>query len=329
MDAAAIAEFSAQVQRQNEQNAELMQVINNHLIGRPEGTPHQTSLIPRYLDKPPTFDGKNRSGCETFLSQCKQFVSACPPGAFPTQMSKIDFVVSYLKDSAFTWAQPHLDKRNSPEAHEMFASFDTFCRTLLENLGEPDLRASNNRRLRALRQTGSAAHYATEFFALSAQLDWGDEGFRVQFREGLKSEVKDHLAWRDTEPATLKDLAEAAIRADNRIFQRRLEDRIGGRTQVGRTLASRISPSLPMPSPPEASGPVPMEIDATTRRSRSLTAQERVHRLSNNLCLYCGESGHRVAQCSQRSNPRGGSIQATTTTALVAVPTPSSPMPLN
>lgn len=338
MDALAIAEFSAQVQRQNEQNAELMRVINDHLVARPgPGPTNLGHLIPRYLDKPPTFDGKNRGSCEAFLSQCRQFISACPAAVFQTEMAKIDFVVSYLKDTAFTWAQPHLEKRNTVEAHEMFASFATFCQTLLENLGESDLRGSNNRRLRALRQTGSAAHYVTEFFAISAQLDWGDEGFRVQFRQGLKSEVKDHLAWRDTEPATLKELAEAAIRADNRIFERRLEDRIGGRSQPARTLASRISPRSPMSYTSatsnadalEAPGPVPMEIDATTRRSRPLTAQERTHRLSHNLCLYCGEAGHRVAQCSQRGSPRGSSIQATTSLALATIPAESNATPLN
>lgn len=58
-----------------------------------------------------------------------------------------------------------------------------------------------------------------------------------------------------------------------------------------------------------------MDLDSTKdgKRFKPLTIEERKRRMDNNLCLYCGEPGHRVPQCPQRNKPRPAHLRATIT----------------
>jgi hypothetical protein len=47
------------------------------------------------------------------------------------------------------------------------------------------------------------------------------------------------------------------------------------------------------------SGPVPMEIDAM--RVKHITSEEKQRRRDNNLCLYCGVSGHYAGRCPAKN----------------------------
>ena len=321
-------QFNHMNERMNYMNEQILALVDQQgqNVSR-SPTLHSQDKIPQYLDRPPKFDGKNRSACETFVSQCKHYINACPESVFPTEDDKINFIISYLKDGAYDWVKPHLAHRGKPNAHAMFSSFEQFCQHLLTNKGETDQRATNNRKLRALRQTGSASQYTSDFLQLAAGLEWGDEALRTQYKHGLSGDLKDFLAWRDHEPTTLTELTEAAIKADNRIFERKLEARADGKHRVSRAPASypAATSSVTRPHPTAAnvqhsnssnhSRPVPMDIDGTARRYKPLTAQERAERKAKNLCLYCGNAGHQVHQCPAKPQPRGSSASATSTTA--------------
>ncbi|KAH6566673.1 hypothetical protein BASA60_009369 [Batrachochytrium salamandrivorans] len=59
---------------------------------------------------------------------------------------------------------------------------------------------------------------------LTADLDWNDAALRSQFRIGLSSEIKD--AWVHFDPpTTLSHAMDLAIKLDNRLFERRQEQR--------------------------------------------------------------------------------------------------------
>lgn len=45
----------------------------------------------------------------------------------------------------------------------------------------------------------------------------------------------------------------------------------------------------------------------TTQKHAPLTAAEKKHRRDNDLCLYCGDPGHKVSECSRRSTKRSAS----------------------
>lgn len=259
---------------------------------------HQSSLS-KPLNKPPEFDGKDKGVCSTFLSHLRLYIFA-NPSMFLTEQSKVTFAASYLRGQAFMWFEPHLKNPDDRLLHS-FASFST---ELEKNLGDPDRERTITRQLQALTQTTSASAYSTNFFKLSAFLDWNDEALRAQYYTGLKPEVKDALALIERDPSDVQDLSQLSIRLDNRIHERRIDAKS---TSKSRGFAPPVYPRQPS-KPVESSGgstAAPMDLDASkNRKFKPLTPEEKKHRRENNLCLYCGGKGHKANECPQKARPR-------------------------
>ncbi|CAD7061464.1 unnamed protein product, partial [Tilletia caries] len=166
--------------------------------------------------------------------------------------------------------------------------------------------------LLSLTQTNTTASYATRFFQLVTQLEWNDEALRARFYEGLAEDVKDALAYSEKTIEDVQDLANHAVKLDNRLQERRNRSRprgSGSNTHVSTTFSS--SPSHA--SAPASSGPVPMDLDATAPRYQPLTDAEKQRRRDNKLCLYCGKPNHIAFNCpekNQRGNTRKHSAAA-------------------
>lgn len=258
------------------------------------------------LKTPPEYDGKNKSACSTFISHLNLYINACPT-SFPSDNAKVLFAASYLRDRAFAWLEPHLLHPDTPMLHD----FQLFTTELLRNLGDPDRERNTTRKLYALIQTASAAAYSAEFFQLAAFLNWNDDALRAQFYNGLKPEVKDALALANTDPEDVKTLSDLAIRLDNRIHERRMDQKRS--TRPSHQNYSRISAPTQPAATSVLSRSTPMELDATkSKRFQPLTQEERNRRMENNLCLYCGNPGHRAGECPNKSkSQRPGAIRAT------------------
>ena len=190
----------------------------------------------------------------------------------------------------------------------MDVSFALFVEHLSASYGVVDEVNRAERQLRALRQTGSASSYYTIFNNLATLLNWGDAALRSQFYEGLKSRVKDQLANVD-KPDTLESMKNLAIRIDNRLFERDQERKYESTPAARYTTPFAPRPTIP---PPVSTGPIPMDIDAVNARNPGSTQSprgpisiaERQRRRNNNLCLYCGNPGHSLANCSLRPDNR-------------------------
>ncbi|KAH9277067.1 hypothetical protein BASA83_000587 [Batrachochytrium salamandrivorans] len=61
--------------------------------------------------------------------------------------------------------------------------------------------------------------------SLTADIDWNDAALRSQFYHGLSSEIKDALVHFDN-PSSVSAAMDMAIRIDNRLFERRQEQRL-------------------------------------------------------------------------------------------------------
>jgi 5-methylcytosine-specific restriction endonuclease McrA len=253
------------------------------------------------LQRPPEFDGKDRRACETFLSHIKLYLGSNAV-LYPTDRDKVMFASSYLRDAAFKWFEPLLKSDDTT----ILDNFQNFQDELIRNLGDPDRLRSLTRELQTLKQTGSAAAYSSRFCQVSAYLNWNDDALRDQFYSGLKSEVKDALAYSNVDWTSFKELSHLAIRLDNRLFERK-SDRF-----TGTKPAPNYTPRVPAPSF-RASDPGAMDIDATkSRKFQPLTDAERKRRRDNKLCMYCGDPGHFAGQCPKKhSSSSPARIQAT------------------
>ena len=274
---------------------------------------------------PESFSG-NRLHLNNFLAKCR-LKFAGQPSKFENELAKVYYAGSRLGEPAFSWFQPLLtvaedkEKPNPPE----FASFEAFAKALTAVYGDLNLAASSVRAIKALKHTGSAAHYIAEFQRLRQYIPWNESAFADQFYEGLKGIIKDGIA-QTGRPGTLLELQNLATRLDARLYERFLEKKqetpastqpTGPRnpppkpTPMVRTPSSMPSSLAPTPArTPSPSigtpaftpdGTVPMELDSYGRWR--LPAEEKLRRKQLRLCDYCGSGQHNVFNCPDKPAP--------------------------
>jgi hypothetical protein len=108
------------------------------------------------------------------------------------------------------------------------------------------------------------------------------------------------LAYSTEDPCSLKDLSDFAIRLDNRLHDRRMDKSGGLRPTPG---PYRSSGSGRLPSSTDSSTPMDLDGTTTSRRFKPLTEAEKKRRRDNNLCLYCGDAGHKANECPKKARP--------------------------
>ena len=233
---------------------------------------------------PEKFDG-TRSKFRGFINQV-QLITMLQPDRYPTEESKVGLVGTLLTGSALSWFAPLFEQR-SP----ILSNFETFLAALTEAFGEHDKARVALNKIYALRQgSRSVSVYASEYRQLAADINWGEQALMDQFYRGLRDDVKD-LLLNFPDPCTLDEAINQAVRCDNRLFQR-YQDRRSS------SFSRQSIPTAITKNHNSYQGIEDMQIDAT--RFKPLTQEENKRRFEENLCLYCGEPGHRANDCSKK-----------------------------
>lgn len=260
--------------------------------------------LPRepYIPIPARYSG-NLGTCAQFLHQCS-LVFSQQPATYATDQSKVAFTMSLLSDQASAWALAV--STHSPSVCADYSSFTQEMKNVFDHPVKG--REATSQLLRLRQGSQSVSQYALDFRILAAESGWNDPALRDIFRKGLAEELKDELATRD-EPASLETLIKLAIKIDNRLRERRRERSFG---QKPRSLTStpanppRVfssSSTSPSGSPgltSSSANPPPTDEPMQLGRAK-LTPEERQRRFSNQLCFYCGQKGHYLAQCADAS----------------------------
>ncbi|KAI4895362.1 hypothetical protein NFI96_000963 [Prochilodus magdalenae] len=250
----------------------------------PAATPLPTSgSFP--VGKPEKFDGAPNL-CSGFLLQCSIYFANSPPCS---DKSRIAFVVSLLIGKALDWATavwPSYER----------GTYEDFIKDFKAVFDHPNEGKTAGDLLFQLHQgSRSVAQYALEFRTVAAGTGWNEPALLTAFRHGLHMDIRKELAYRH-DGLTLEELISLAIRLDQ------LKN---GANPAPRKSPVYRAPQLPLtPSPlpplasrstPELSAEEPMQVD-TSRLSPS----ERQRRMRRGLCLYCGNPGHILRNCSLR-----------------------------
>lgn len=276
-------------------------------VSNPAPTPaetHPSSAVKEPFVPPPEHYSGDVGSCGRFLLQCS-LVFNQQPSSYPSDKSRIAYIINLLRGKAGQWATALWEGRSS-----VLESYGSFISELRRVFDHPVQGREAEKRLLSLHQgSSSVASYSIDFRILAAECGWDTRALQAVFVKGLSDDVKDELATRD-EPNSLDELISLAIRVDNRLRERSRE----------RTSKARVS-ACPSPPPPQSlaltsspvspssPGRVPsLSVEEPMQVGRArLTPDERKRRMQARLCLYCGLAGHFIASCPQ--TPKGRAHQ--------------------
>jgi hypothetical protein len=178
----------------------------------------RSSKEPKACDPEP-FNGKEPSKLRQFITQC-DLVFRLNPSRFPDEDVKVAYMTTYLRGSALDSVRPLLAEAYALET----SSVDEFVRYLQTNFGDPDEKGTAKRKLKALKQTGSASEYFSKFRELMATIGWKDpEAIVDKAQDGLSPEMKDEVARSGRDFFDLNELIKFIVPLDNRMRRREQE----------------------------------------------------------------------------------------------------------
>jgi hypothetical protein len=176
--------------------------------------------------KPDLFYGERRK-FEAFITQLQlNFLS--DTRRFQDEQDRVIFAETFLRGPALDWFKPVLDDRLNngnrcrPETTTLF-TWTGFVAGLKRMYGDVDERRTAERKLEGLRQSASVANYAATFQQYTPRIGWNQEALVAQFRQGLKSDIKDMLVHHLTLLTTLNGFINLCIKLDQRVIERRYE----------------------------------------------------------------------------------------------------------
>jgi hypothetical protein len=176
------------------------------------------------VNKPEPFTGQDPKKLAPFLLQCR-FNFRDQPAAFASDFRKVNFALSYLKDSAATWFEPAISDLTTKDP-DWLHNWDAFVGELQTNFGPYDPVGDAETAISNLKmkENQRIIEYIVQFNSLAARCDWGDSALRYHFYSGLPSRLKDEVSQGETgKPKILADMRLKAQNADARYWERRLE----------------------------------------------------------------------------------------------------------
>lgn len=260
------------------------------------------------IPDPPVFDG-NREKIEGFIAQLRLKLFS-DPTLFPTPALRMAYAFNRLEGRAQAQILPYI------QAGATFSLPDVedIIRVLNNAFGDPDPLATARSKLHQLKQGKQEfTNYFAEFQTLVSKLDWNERAKTDALKEGLSIELRRQLIGK-TKDLTYDQLVALCQELDSEMRALQMTEGKHGYQQPRAHQLRNPPPTQPATPKQPTTAPEPMDLSGTQR----VSGQERAARQRENRCYYCGEPGHRVAQCPNKPIHAAATQAATGTGGLQA-----------
>ncbi|KAF8756495.1 Retrotransposon gag protein [Rhizoctonia solani] len=264
------------------------------LLNQPPSGPPQESILPLHLrlsgstpPLPSTSGSSRKIGNESRQWLTRMMAWVClNQQMFPTDQEVLSFLLMNMKDAAGAWAHPHLDQLGSHRA--IIQTAKDFRREFLAAFGNPDATRAAERQIAHLTQTGTCAEYITKFRTIAMDLDWNNAALCGQFARGLHWEVSRLIATCERRPTTLLKLQNAALVINNALREERTSHPPKG---------SKPGTSSATPNRGASTGQQATRPGRLSSNPNFVSEEEQNRRRAEGLCIKCGKTGHKFAEC--------------------------------
>ena len=161
----------------------------------------------------------------------------------------------------------------------IFSDYSAFEMLLESAFGNVDMAKEQAQKIVELKQTKSAAKFATEFLHLKSYLDWEETAYMQVFEQALKPEVRRGLLYAP-KPRNLLSLIDNAVRIDNAEYEIRKQRAPG----VGNPRTRK-------------------DKEGDTVMTGAVSQQEAKKK---GLCFFCGRKGHMARNCYSKKKSFDG-----------------------
>jgi hypothetical protein len=301
------------------------------------------------VKEPDTYDGSDPKKLNNFILLCNLYFRNNP--AYADDDSKITFALTLLRGTALEFFEPML-MSNEPLAWE--DDWSEFLRVLRSQFGpiDPTADAEDNIDNLKMKEGQRILKYNIEFTRLATQTGWDDSVLRHRYYSGLAERIKDVMGQLG-KPSTLDAMKNLAHSIDARHWERvREKSRSGSdktnssnsgnnksdkKSNNNNSGSSNNSNNSNNNNKTQSKGnnnnhnnnnkndkndkskSAPNPLADKLGKDGKLTQQERQRRFDNNLCMFCGGTGHTANACpkssSSASKAKGRAAQATDATS--------------
>ena len=275
------------------------------------------------------FDGTNPKKLRTFLVQC-ELVYSDQPKAFRLDRSNITFAQSYLKGMALEWFE--LDLLNTGDLANNLHWMDNwiaFIAELQSTFSPHNPVADTEHQLDHLQiKDGHCIMcYIVDFNWLASQVrGYGNGALQHYFYTSLLDQIKDELS-RIGKPWTLDGLHALSQEINACYWEHKDEFACSSKSQPtsslkpsnsggnssksGNTTSSTsMSGSSKLANKPMSSS-TRLDLTAKLWKDSKLTTDEWKQCLDNNLCMFCGGTGHFTDKCHKKAKQAKARATAT------------------
>lgn len=257
------------------------------------------------ISDPPMYDG-NREALEGFVAQLRLKLFS-DPTRFPTPALRMAYTFNRLQGRAQAQILPFIT-----EGTIDLSDAEEIIQILRNAFGDPDPVATARAKLANLKQGKKEFNaYFAEFQMLVSKLNWNEDAKMDALREGMSHDLRRLLLGR-TKNLTFDALVALCQETDNESRAIHLSE--GRSHQHHRTHQNQSQPRTPaatsFPTSNTVSNsygqtphPDAMDLSAASGRGK-ISEEERVARMREGRCLYCGMPGHMARHCPHKTrNP--------------------------
>eukprot|EP00833_Pecoramyces_ruminatium_P006384 jgi/Orpsp1_1/1180416/evm.model.c7180000073352.1 len=232
----------------------------------------------------------NRRFFKGFLAKM-ELIFMVYPDRYADDETKIVYVISRLYGDAMNWAASLIENND-----ECLLNYDSFIAKFKSVFGNNDSTFIANQKLRTIKQRriGDIQNYILEFNRYSDDSSWNENAKMDAFLAGLQDQIANRILEMFPGPQTLLNMQTIASRIDSRINSNR--QFFSGNRQNN----SNSNRKFQVNKKPFSS-----------RKKKTygpLSKEERERRIKENLCLYCGDPGHKLEDCPKKKKTSGAHI---------------------